>query len=194
MSSLANAVARLPWPFGPGRPVSWPASMSWLGLPPSARDASPEAVLAAYAALPADQALGLLQTHREGLPGAEADVRRVVRGPNILPTQRPPSWILTLLAAIPNPFSVLLIFLAIINASVPDRDWVSLASVVCQLDMGPDSPQGRNHGPARHGLHFRRRALLARVPQQPRRLPPAVVHHKHSQGPSPGTGQRSRVR
>lgn len=127
MSSLANAVrARLPSFLGGKRTPTRLPGMSWSELPPSARDASPEAVLASFALMPAELALEHLQTHRDGLTDLEADMRRAIKGPNLLPTQKPPSWILTLLAAIPNPFNILLIFLAIINASVPDRDWVSL--------------------------------------------------------------------
>ncbi|KAM4063712.1 E1-E2 ATPase domain-containing protein [Hirsutella rhossiliensis] len=134
MSSLANSVmARLPARLRPARSAAWPPSMSWISLPPSARDASPEAVLAAFASFHGEQALQFLQSHVHGLSDSEADVRRVVKGANILPTQRPPSWILTLLGAIPNPFNVLLIFLAIINASVPDRNWAGITVLLIMV-------------------------------------------------------------
>lgn len=127
MSSLASTVmAHLPTRLQPARSTASPSgTMSWISLPPSAHDASAESVLAAFASLPEEQALQLLQSHVHGLSDAEVHARRIIKGANILPTQKPPSWILTLLAAIPNPFNVLLIFLAIISASVPDRDWVS---------------------------------------------------------------------
>lgn len=111
------------------RASSWPASMSWVKLPPLAKDASPEAVLTAFAGMEPEFVLDHLQTHRDGLTDEEADARRSVVGANILPTQTAPSWIVTLLKAIPNPFNVLLVVLAILNASIPPGDWVSLFSI-----------------------------------------------------------------
>lgn len=74
--------------------------------------------------MPVEQALEHLQTQLEGLGDDEVDTRRLVKGPNVLPSQKPPSWLMTLLGAIPNPFNLLLIFLAVITAAVPPRDWV----------------------------------------------------------------------
>ncbi|PNY26216.1 Magnesium-transporting ATPase, P-type 1 [Tolypocladium capitatum] len=134
MSPLTSAVmAWLPSRLGGKRVSSFPAGMSWNELPRSARDASPEAVLAAFAMMHADMALEHLQTNRDGLTDFEANARRAVKGPNLLPTQKPPSWIMTLLAAIPNPFNVLLIFLAIINASVPNRDWAGVTVLLIMV-------------------------------------------------------------
>ena len=128
MSSRANTMrAKLPSWLGGKRSSSWPAGMSWNELPMSARDESPEAVLASFALMAPETALEHLQTHRDGLTDFEADTRRAIKGPNILPTQKSPSWLLILLAGIPTPFNILLIFLAIISAAVPDRDWVSLS-------------------------------------------------------------------
>jgi Mg2+-importing ATPase len=103
--------------------------MSWNEIPPSARDASTEAVLAAFASMPVDMVLERLQTHKDGLADFEADSRRGIKGSNVLPTHKPPSWILTLLGAIPNPFNVLLIILAIIGLAVPERDWVRFPAI-----------------------------------------------------------------
>ncbi|KND89115.1 Magnesium-transporting ATPase, P-type 1 [Tolypocladium ophioglossoides CBS 100239] len=134
MSSLASAVmARLPARLAGKRASSWPTTMSSNELPPSAPDASPEAVLTAFAMMPTDLALEHLQTHKGGLTDFEADTRRAIKGSNLLPTQKPPSWILTLLVAIPNPFNILLIFLAIINASVPDRDWAGVTVLLIMV-------------------------------------------------------------
>ncbi|PHH81795.1 hypothetical protein CDD82_7837 [Ophiocordyceps australis] len=108
-------------------------SMTWLELPPGARDSFPEAVLTSYAATPLENVFEHLQTHRDGLTDYEAEARRWAKGPNVLPTQKPPSWILTLLAAIPNPFNLLLIFLAIINASVPDRDFAGVTVLLVMV-------------------------------------------------------------
>lgn len=110
----------------------WPDTASWARQPLSARDESPEAILYAFASAPVDHALGHLMTDVDGLTEAEAAMRRGIKGLNVLPTQKPPSWFRTLIGAIPNPFNILLVFLAIINAVVPDRNW---ASVVVLLIM-----------------------------------------------------------
>lgn len=117
-------IGRLSSRFGISRSSSWPANMSWLKLPSLATDASTEAVLTAFAGMEPDMVLDHLQTHKDGLTDEEADTRRSIKGPNILPTHAPPSWIITLLKTIPNPFNILLIALAIINAAVPPGSWV----------------------------------------------------------------------
>ena len=65
-----------------------------------------------------------LQTDRRGLSGAESEARLKSSGPNIVSSLKPPSWWLLLLMVIPNPFNVLLGFLAIISVASPDRSWV----------------------------------------------------------------------
>ncbi|PFH61499.1 hypothetical protein XA68_17156 [Ophiocordyceps unilateralis] len=114
------------------RSKAWSDTAAWARPLLSARDDSPEAVLAAFASAPVDHTLEHLLTDVDGLTEAEAAIRRSIKGPNVLPTQKPPSWIHTLLSAIPNPFNILLIFLAIINAVVPERKW---ASVIVLLVM-----------------------------------------------------------
>ncbi|KAK2594081.1 hypothetical protein QQS21_008230 [Conoideocrella luteorostrata] len=115
------------------RTTSWPANMSWLKLPPLAKDSSAEAVLTAFAGMEPDIVLNHLQTHRDGLTDEEADVRRSIKGPNILPTHTAPSWIITLLKAIPNPFNVLLIVLAVLNAAIPPGSWKGFTVLVVMV-------------------------------------------------------------
>lgn len=112
--------------FGLSRTASWPANMSWLSLPSLAADTSAEAILTAFAGMEPDMVLDHLQTHKDGLTDEEADARRSIKGPNVLPTHTPPSWFITLLKTIPNPFNILLIALAIINAAIPPGDWVRI--------------------------------------------------------------------
>ncbi|KID84214.1 magnesium-translocating P-type ATPase family protein [Metarhizium guizhouense ARSEF 977] len=109
--------------FGLSRTASWPANMSWLSLPSLAADTSAEAILTAFAGMEPDMVLDHLQTHKDGLTDEEADARRSIKGPNVLPTHTAPSWFITLLKTIPNPFNILLIALAIINAAIPPGDW-----------------------------------------------------------------------
>ncbi|RDA93297.1 hypothetical protein CP533_2026 [Ophiocordyceps camponoti-saundersi (nom. inval.)] len=114
---------------------AWPASASWALPPSSACDDSPEAILSAFASAPVDLTLEHLRTDVDGLTESEAASRRSIKGANVLPTQKPPSWIKTLLRAIPNPFNVLLIFLAIINAAVPDRRWASIIVLLVMVTI-----------------------------------------------------------
>ncbi len=114
-----------------------PGLLAWSAPPEHALDGTSEAVLRAFASLPLDQALDHLQVEREGLSADEAEARLRVKGPNTLRSQKPPSWFILLLKVIPNPFNILLIFLAIINASIPPPDWVRIPSLLgvlmCQL-------------------------------------------------------------
>ncbi|PHH72000.1 hypothetical protein CDD80_4838 [Ophiocordyceps camponoti-rufipedis] len=130
MSVMSSFLARI-LPGHTKMRSNWPDTASW-ARPPSARDESPEAILYAFASAPMDHALAHLMTDVDGLTEAEAAMRRGIKGLNVLPTQKPPSWFRTLIGAIPNPFNILLIFLAIINAVVPDRNW---ASVIVLLVM-----------------------------------------------------------
>ncbi|KAG6111221.1 hypothetical protein E4U13_004927 [Claviceps humidiphila] len=65
-----------------------------------------------------DMVLDHLQIYQDGLSDEQADIRRSIKGPNILPTHNAPSWIVTLLKAILNPFNNLLIVLAVLNAAI----------------------------------------------------------------------------
>lgn len=97
---------------------------AWAAPPEHALDNSSESVLRAFASLPVDHVLDHLQVEHQGLAGEEAKARLRVKGPNTLRSQKPPSWFILLLKVIPNPFNILLIFLAIINAAIPPPDWV----------------------------------------------------------------------
>lgn len=122
--------------LGLKRDLSWRPDMSWLKIPSHAKDTSAEAVLTAFAGMEPDMVLDHLQTHRDGLSDEQADLRRSIKGPNILPTHAAPSWIITLLKAIPNPFNILLIILAVLNAAIPPGSWVSRPSSASALLLG----------------------------------------------------------
>ncbi|KAG6082475.1 hypothetical protein E4U16_006045 [Claviceps sp. LM84 group G4] len=93
--------------------------MSWLKVPSHAQETFMEAVLTAFAGMEPDMVLNHLQIHRDGLSDEQADVRRSIKGPNSLPAHNVPPWIITLLKAILNPFNILLIALAVLNAATP---------------------------------------------------------------------------
>ncbi|KAG5915785.1 hypothetical protein E4U42_007910 [Claviceps africana] len=115
------------------RELSWRTDMSWLKVPSHAQDTSTEAVLTAFAGMEPDMVIDHLQTHRDGLSDEQADIRRSIKGPNILPTHTAPSWIITLLKAIPNPFNILLIVLAVLNAAIPPGSWKGFAVLVVMV-------------------------------------------------------------
>jgi len=75
--------------------------------------------------MPMEAVLDHLGTSPTGLSSVEAAERRLVKGPNVLSSHQPPSWFMLLLSVVPNPFNILLIFLAIINAAIPPPNWVS---------------------------------------------------------------------
>ncbi|TQV95429.1 Mg-transporting ATPase [Cordyceps javanica] len=109
--------------------------LAWATPPEHAPDTTSESVLRAFASLPTDQVLDHLQVERDGLSGAEAEARLRVKGPNTLRSQKPPSWFILLLKVIPNPFNILLIFLAIINASIPPPDWTGFTVLMVMVSI-----------------------------------------------------------
>ncbi|KAG6184521.1 hypothetical protein E4U36_001916 [Claviceps purpurea] len=92
--------------------AQWTYDMPWAKVPSHAQATFAEAVLTAFAGMEPDMVLDHLQIHQDGLSDEQADVRRSIKGPNILPTHNAPSWIITPLKAILNPFNILLIVLA----------------------------------------------------------------------------------
>ncbi|KAG6247053.1 hypothetical protein E4U24_003382 [Claviceps purpurea] len=92
--------------------AQWTYDMPWPKVPSHAQATFAEAVLTAFAGMEPDMVLDHLQIHQDGLSDEQADVRRSIKGPNILPTHNAPSWIITPLKAILNPFNILLIALA----------------------------------------------------------------------------------
>ncbi|KAG5948341.1 hypothetical protein E4U60_002018 [Claviceps pazoutovae] len=105
------------------RDLSWREDKSWLKVPSHAQATFTEAVLTAFAGMEPDMVLDHLQIHQDGPSDEQADVRRSIKGPNILPTHNAPSWIITSLKAILNPFNILLIVLAVLNAATPPGYW-----------------------------------------------------------------------
>lgn len=108
------------------------ASIGWQQSPP-ARDTSVEAVLQAYATLPTDSALGLLQTQMLGLLVEEAAERLGICGPNILSSRKPLTWWQLLLSILPNPFNVLLALLAVISVATPPPNWSTFTILVVMI-------------------------------------------------------------
>uniref|UniRef100_A0A0B7KSI2 Magnesium-transporting ATPase, P-type 1 n=1 Tax=Bionectria ochroleuca TaxID=29856 RepID=A0A0B7KSI2_BIOOC len=116
-------------PHAPDRPQhgATPTVMSWQAAPESAVDSSHDGILRAFAYMPLESVLSHLQTGVNGISDAEAESRHHVKGPNVLSSQKPPSCVMLLLSVIPNPFNILLVFLAIINAAIPPPNWKGFA-------------------------------------------------------------------
>jgi len=70
-----------------------------------------------------DDALRHLQTQQDGLTQEEAASRLEMTGPNLLSTKKPPTWWQLLLSVLPNPFNILLAFIAIISVATPSPSW-----------------------------------------------------------------------
>lgn len=90
------------------------------------KDGSSDSMLKAIACLPLSSALEHLNSNIDGLSSSEAASRLKNFGPNVLTSTKPPSWWKMLLMILPNPFNVLLAFIAIISVVTPDRNWVCL--------------------------------------------------------------------
>ena len=61
-----------------------------------------------------------------GLTEDEAAGRLINWGPNLLSSNKPPTWWQLLLSVLPNPFNILLTILAVISAVTPPPNWVRL--------------------------------------------------------------------
>lgn len=108
------------------------------GLKGLVRDAadgadSSEATLRNFAQMDEGQVLRELETAREGLTAAEAAARLKSCGPNVVSSKKPPSWWLLLLMVIPNPFNLLLGFIAVISVASPDRSWETFGVLMAMI-------------------------------------------------------------
>lgn len=117
-----------PTPLQSMTPALTPARQTgstWNSPLEHALDSSTESILRAFASSPVHLTLDHLQVDHEGLSAEEADSRLRVKGPNTLHSQKAPNWFILLLKVIPNPFNILLVVLAILNAAIPPPQWVS---------------------------------------------------------------------
>lgn len=121
--------------WGKGSVKSSQLGRTWYSPPENALTFDPEAVLNSFASLPLEAVLDHLQTAANGLTDLDADARLQVKGANTLPSQHSPSKLLLLLKVIPNPFNILLLALAIVNASIPPPDWVSHTKRPCVISF-----------------------------------------------------------
>jgi Mg2+-importing ATPase len=78
--------------------------------------------------MPVELVFDHLASGEHGISDTEALARRRIHGRNAVSSQRPPSCFMLFLSIIPNPFNILLVFLAIINAAMPPPNWVSALS------------------------------------------------------------------
>ncbi len=100
---------------------------------PHARDASSEAVLQTFASMSQEEAIDHLQTVPEGLTDEEAERRLKIGGFNLLSTKKPPTWWQLLLSVLPNPFNILLTFLAVISVATPPPNWPTFTILVIMI-------------------------------------------------------------
>ncbi|KAL9946045.1 hypothetical protein ACHAO5_004269 [Verticillium nonalfalfae] len=79
------------------------------------------------------QLLAEFHSVRHGLTTTEAADRRKIHGLNIVSSKKPPSWWLLLLLVLPNPFNLLLTFIAIISVASPGRSWDTFAVLMAMV-------------------------------------------------------------
>lgn len=97
----------------------------WQASPEPAQDDTQEGLLRGFASMPIELVLNHLASSEHGISDTEALARRRLHGRNAVSSQSPPSGFILFLSIIPNPFNILLVFLAIINAAMPPPNWVS---------------------------------------------------------------------
>ncbi|WZH39163.1 PMR1-Ca++-transporting P-type ATPase located in Golgi [Fusarium acuminatum] len=119
-SSWGNGRSRervAPWQLGPDR---------------TSKD-TPEDILRWVASMDMDLALAQLLSSNDGISDAEATARRVIHGENVVSSSKPQSWFMLLLSVLPNPFNILLVFLAILNVALPDPSWKGFAVLIVMI-------------------------------------------------------------
>ncbi|KAM5374768.1 hypothetical protein ACJZ2D_006262 [Fusarium nematophilum] len=108
-------------------------AMPWQEKPESAQTGTHEGILRAFAHMPVKSVFDHPGTGAHGISEIEAATRRHIQGHNLLSSQKPPSWFMLLLLVIPNPFNILLIFLAIINAALPSPNWKGFVVLIVMV-------------------------------------------------------------
>ncbi|CAI6094640.1 unnamed protein product [Clonostachys chloroleuca] len=96
---------------------------AWQVSPETTHTDREEGVLRAFASMPINSVFDHLASGEHGISDMEATARRRIHGQNVVSSRKPVSWFMLLLSVIPNPFNLLLVFLAIINAAVPPANW-----------------------------------------------------------------------
>ncbi|OAQ96270.1 hypothetical protein LLEC1_02235 [Akanthomyces lecanii] len=132
-SSLKSSLT--PWQSATRITAAKTSGLAWGAPPEHALNNTSESILRAFASLSPDQVLDHLQVEQDGLSRDEAEARLRVKGLNTLRSQKPPSWFILLLKVIPNPFNLLLIFLAIISVSIPPPDWTGFTVLMVMVSI-----------------------------------------------------------
>lgn len=105
---------------------------SWRS-PSNAQAKSAEAVLKSVASMTIEEAQLYMESGPNGLTENEAAARLHSFGANILSTKKPPTWWQILLSVLPNPFNILLTFLAVISLATPPPNWSTFIILVVMI-------------------------------------------------------------
>ncbi|KAG5795912.1 hypothetical protein H9Q69_005057 [Fusarium xylarioides] len=124
-----NILGRLGLPNGKSRA----RTATWQLNPERATKSTPEDILRWIASMTPDTALAHLVSSSDGISEAEATARRRIQGQNVVSSRKPQSWFMLLLSVIPNPFNILLMFLAILNVAMPDPSWEGFAVLMVMI-------------------------------------------------------------
>ncbi|KAM0518695.1 hypothetical protein ACHAP6_006675 [Verticillium nonalfalfae] len=108
-------------------------SKAWGKGSPATCNDSAESRIRQYAEMDEIQLLAEFHSVRHGLTTTEAADRRKIHGLNIVSSKKPPSWWLLLLLVLPNPFNLLLTFIAIISVASPGRSWDTFAVLMAMV-------------------------------------------------------------
>ncbi|RKL20128.1 Magnesium-transporting ATPase, P-type 1 [Fusarium oxysporum] len=106
---------------------------TWQLNPDRASKSTPEDILRWIASMTPDTALAHLVSSSDGISEAEATARLRIHGQNVVSSRKPQSWFMLLLSVIPNPFNILLMFLAILNVAMPDPSWEGFAVLMVMI-------------------------------------------------------------
>ena len=97
------------------------------------RNASYDSILKTYASLTPETIIEHLESARDGLTQEDATTRLAINGPNVLSCKKPPTWWMLALSILPDPFNILLLFIAIISMVHQPRQWITFITLILMI-------------------------------------------------------------
>lgn len=97
------------------------------------RNASYDSILKTYASLTPETIIEHLESARDGLTQEDATTRLAINGPNVLSCKKPPTWWMLALSILPDPFNIILLFIAIISMVHQPRQWITFITLILMI-------------------------------------------------------------
>ena len=97
------------------------------------RNASYDSILKTYASLTPETIIEHLESARDGLTQEDATKRLAIKGPNVLSCKKPPTWWMLALSILPDPFNIILLFIAIISMVHQPRQWTTFITLILMI-------------------------------------------------------------